>query len=201
MRSTCALLLLVMFAGGQPARADKPGPPVSYTQVTANKKFVLVLFALDPMFEGDPKTGQALRALFPKSGLYKNDGSKEPLWSVDWHRNRVYVAGDGIHLVREGNWPKRGKPGDRGPSVSKKDLEQESFSFFANGKLLRQYPIGEIIDDPQALPKSVSHFRWLHKASVLDDTKQFEAITLDGNRIVFDLATAKVLRKEKVNLR
>lgn len=198
MRVISCMAIFVLLFCGEAAQADKPGPPDSYKELSADMKFVFVMLAPDPKQESDPKTAQAIRRLYAKSGLYRNDGSNVPLWTVDWYRDHVHVAADGIHLVRQGDWPSRGKPGKRGPWVSEEDLKQEGVSFFANGKLLRQYSIGELVDEPKLLKISVSHFRWLQEAKMIDARNQFEITTLDGNRILFDLANAKVLKKEKV---
>src|SRR5262245_19920850 len=101
MRSTFVLAFLTILVGGEAVRADKQDGPISYERVSANKKFVLVVHAPGAKGKSD------LRDAYPKAGLYKNDGSKDPLWTIDWHRDQVYVANDGIHLVREGYWAGR----------------------------------------------------------------------------------------------
>ncbi|HEV3447402.1 MAG TPA: hypothetical protein VG099_22365, partial [Gemmataceae bacterium] len=66
------------------------------------------------------------------------------------------------------------------------------------GKLLREYSIGELIDQPKMLTTSVSHFRWMKSMRIIEDDKQLEIITQDQNRILLELATAKVVQKKKV---
>ena len=39
---------------------------------------------------------------YTQSGLYRNDGSRDPLWTFDWYAYNVDVAADGVHLVRHG---------------------------------------------------------------------------------------------------
>ena len=43
---------------------------------------------------------QPLRRKYTFSGLYRNNGSIEPLWTVDWYASSVIVASDGSHLIR-----------------------------------------------------------------------------------------------------
>ena len=58
--------------------------------------------------------------------------------------------------------------------------------------------IGELVDDPTQLPKSVSHLKWAKQIKLNDDARQVEIITLDRNRVLIDLATAKIVEKKKV---
>jgi hypothetical protein len=120
-----------------------------------------------------------IRETFKKSGLYRNDGSTDPLWTVDWYADHLVVASDGVHLVRHGPWP-----------TSKDD---EAIAFFANGELLRSYQIRELVDIPILLPHSVSHFEWL-KSDAFDETKlEYALTTYDGSRIVFDVRTGEIV--------
>lgn len=45
-----------------------------------------------------------IRKTYPKSGLYKNDGSTLPVWTVEWFAQEVEPLSDGIHIVRCGPW-------------------------------------------------------------------------------------------------
>jgi hypothetical protein len=192
MRLTTISLLVLLLASGEAARADKPATPATRTETIANGKFLFVV--LCPEFL-ETERGKAIRAMYPQGGLYKNDGSKEPLWTIDWYREQVAVLPDGVHMVRYGNWPVR-KAGPKDPTIAKDELKQEAVSFFAKGKLLREYPIEELIDDPTKLPRSVSHFRWMKASKLIEDRLQLEVITFDGNRIRFDLASGKIIEKK-----
>jgi hypothetical protein len=101
-----------------------------------------------------------------------------------------------MHMIRHGAWP-RHKGGPKNPIISKDELKQEAVSFFATGKLLRQYAVGELVTDPTKLPKSVSHFRWLKGSDLLEKELQFEVVTFDGNRIRFDLRSGKIVDRKK----
>ncbi len=37
---------------------------------------------------------------YPESGLYRNDGSIEPLWTVSWYGSDVFVSDNGYNLAR-----------------------------------------------------------------------------------------------------
>jgi len=198
MRVLLILAAMAFFGFLNCVRADKPAPPLSHKTVSANGKYVFVMISPLPKLDASVAESKAIRAKYAKSGLYKNDGSVEPLWTVDWYRYKVDVASDGEHVVRHGNWPER-EGGFENPSVSKEELKQEAVSFFAKGKLLRQYSIVELIDEPKNLKVSVSHFEWRKNSQYSDDKRQFEVVTQDGNRILFDVTTAKIIEKKKAD--
>jgi hypothetical protein len=202
MRAVSSLAVLVLLFTAPAAFADKPGPPTTYKQLSADGRFVFVMLSPDSveteLLRWNEQFGnqiKAIRTVYSRSGLYKNDGSKEPLWTVDWHRTGVAVPADGTHLVRFGNWPHARRAREMPPD--KEALKQEAVSFFARGKLLRSYTIGELVDRPEQLPRSVSHFRWLKSSAIDDGRQQFEAVTHDGNRILFDLKTGNIVTKAR----
>src|SRR5688500_3455468 len=108
MRACIFLLAVVAVLGFEgSARADKKGPPQTRKEVTADGKFVFVMLAPQTLEDELKSHGTedaknavtAIRNVYKKSGLYKNDGSAEPLWTVDWYAP-VTVLSDGEHLIR-----------------------------------------------------------------------------------------------------
>jgi hypothetical protein len=49
-----------------------------------------------------------IRATYRRSGLYRNDGSINPLWIYQggWRPHPVIIAPDGVHMIFPGNWTK-----------------------------------------------------------------------------------------------
>lgn len=136
-----------------------------YTLETADKKYIFV------MLRNVGRQNSSLRQSdkYPQSGLYLNDGSSNPLWTVDWP-GFVILPADGIHLVRRGSWPRQ-----------KDGYDVEALSFFANGKLLKRYSVRDLVDFPWLLPRSVSHYIWQQK---LPANSSFDKVTfrlLDGS--------------------
>lgn len=191
-------ITLLTFAGivGMPVLlyADKPGTPATRVSLVGGGKYVLVVLC-NPAFETEQ--GNAIRKMYPSGGLYRAGDATTPLWTFDWHREKIEVLDDGVHMIRHGDWPSR-KGGFKNKVLGKDELAREAVSFFANGKLLREVSIGEVVDDPTKLPLTVSHFRWLKSSQVLIPIRQFEVITLDGNRVRFDLTTGKTLDKRRI---
>ena len=56
---------------------------------------------------------KAIRDKWTVSGMYRNDGSTTPLWTVDWYAYEVDVPNGGEHVVRyrtPGLAPARARP-------------------------------------------------------------------------------------------
>lgn len=207
MRTGALFLSLLGLCGfATDSRADKTGPPTTYKTGSADGKFVFVMRApgttedeLKFGNENHQKLVKEIRDTYPKSGLYKS-GSQEPLWTVDWYKSSVRVASDGVHLIRFGGphvLEERTKD-KKERAITNNDLKQEALSVFAKGKLLREFSVGDLVDDPKQLRMSVSHFMWMKQTKILDDKQQLEVLTLDGNRVLIDIATAKIVEKGKV---
>ena len=90
MKALLCLVLLISF--GQVVLADQEGVSPSYTAVTPDKKHIFV------MLSGGFRYGLTDRQneLYPASGMYLNDGSSFPLWTVDWTAG-VYLPNGGVH--------------------------------------------------------------------------------------------------------
>jgi hypothetical protein len=85
---------------------------MDYKEVSLNGQYVFVMLGILPTPADDPawryeeprvRKDAEIRRVYPQSGLYRNDGSAAPLWTVDWYAFKVFVASDGVHLVRLGN--------------------------------------------------------------------------------------------------
>lgn len=175
----CSLSFLI-FANNV-AFADKPRMPYSYQNVVGNVQYVFVMLAeySEPLISSAGKQ-------YSSSGLYKNDGSNIPIWTVDWYAFTVYVSSDGEHLVRMGPWPSL-KDGRR------PDIQELAVAFYKNGKLLKRYPISDLINNPSNLPQSVSHFQWEKEVSFDDTLNELTIITTEDNKYVFDVKFGEII--------
>lgn len=185
-----ALLAVTLCFRAGVAYADKVGPPSSYLAASRDKKFVLVM--ISPRADGEGAEAWDIRAKYKRSGLYKNDGSTDPVWTVDEYFPRVRVSSDGVHFVgiTEVQPLASAKP------LVKENLQGQALTFFANGKAVRTYTVAELVDRPEKLRRSVSHYMWLDFAFVLEKEGQLELRTLDRNEFMFELKTGKILKKE-----
>lgn len=88
------LLLILLSPINVPADTEGVIPP--HTLETADKKYIFVM--LRSVGRQNTFLGQSDK--YPQSGLYLNDSSSNPLWTVDWP-GFVILPADGIHLVRQ----------------------------------------------------------------------------------------------------
>ena len=189
---TISLTLWFLCMSAIAVMADEEALPQDHKAVSPDGQYVLVM--LDP--ERDWTTeDKTLRRYYPQSGLYKNDKSKNPLWTIDWHSFEVYLSSDGKHVTRVGPWPRLWDAKDLkegGPA-----LKQPAIAFYNEGKLLKGYSIGDLIKDPFKLPQSVSHFEW-KKDIYFDDSKgQLKAVTFDGQEHIFDMFTGNIIHNSQ----
>jgi hypothetical protein len=217
---TCTLLALLLCALTAPAIADRPAPPKSYVVETQDGNHVFVMLAptgrhthfrlIAQRYRGqiakartepasadrDRRIAETELALkqaeermeqvppletfegYTESGLYEK-GSTEPLWTVDSYAFGVHLSPNGKYLVQEGPWAM--------------SPEQLGVSFCANGELLRAWSIDDLVDEPENLPHSMSHFRWrVGGSGKLDSEKLlFSLTTLEDRILVFDLRTGQ----------
>ncbi len=189
-------LLGFLVLAASPALADSPARPRSYKEVAPGGKYVFVMIAPgtieDEIRHWNAETADSIREIrrtYTRSGMYRNDGSAEPLWTVDWYAQRVKVTSDGVHLIRPG--PLASLRNDRTP-----DLDCEAVSFFASGRLLRTYRVGELVDNVDSIEQSVSHYQWEQEGKLTGEF-EYEITTLDGNRYVFDVRTAEITSRSR----
>lgn len=181
----CVLVGYIMVSA-LPTSADSLARPYSYASPSEDGKFVFVMIApvqveQDGVYSDDEdrRRAQLVRKKYALSGQYLNDGSTTPLWTVDWYAFNVYVASDGVHLVREGPW-----------ALGAGD---EALTFFANGKQLKSYEVNDILDFVWFLPHTVSHFIWKRDIKLDDYNNVLNVTTLHRDKYVFDLKTGEIV--------
>jgi hypothetical protein len=198
-------LLIVCFGLLAPgvASADMEGRTGPFAVETADKRFIFVMVKScsreEIHFSGFGK--------YPESGMYINDGSTTPLWTVDWCGN-VLLPSDGDYLVRRGPWSRASAGGD-----------EEAITFFIQGRELKRYRVSDLIAFTYLLPHSASHYQWqrligqTQGASIIDrkmepggahytvntgvvfdeNAKTMTVETLQGDTYIFDYTTGEVL--------
>lgn len=194
MRIFPSLALFIVLCSPPAALAYKPAYPKTYTAKKADDKFLLVMyFKYDDWRDRDC----ALLAHYPESGLYKNDDSKQLLWTVgffEFERN-LELASDGVHLIRLGG-PRYG--------ISEKELKHEAVAFLANGDLVRTYSVADLLRNPEAcLPSNRGGFtliggpnvHWLKEKKLDEANHHYTITTWDRQRIVFDIATGEIVAR------
>ena len=186
LRISAALAITVCVFTMAIALADSYVPPSSYTRETRDGKYLFVMVSpLPPEIEVKGKsepyfsTINEIRKTYSQSGLYYNNGSTTPLWTVEWFADYVEPLSDGIHLVRHGGWAST--------------YQQEAVSFFAKGKLLARYSVADLVANPEELPHTVSHFFWMEYGKLIYQSKHYFILTKNGEFHLFDLTTGQKL--------
>jgi hypothetical protein len=186
--------------------ADVEGGLSPYTMVSPDHEYIFVM-----LMEGDRKNPRPY--IFDKyslSGLYRNDGSTTPLWTVDWAGDVILPSGP-TYLIRKGGWARQ----DDGYGV-------EAIAFLANGRVLKTYRVCDLVDFPWLLPHSASHYQWQKTLSLEEGahisrvhfvqagavdrndgvllseqlhTLQLE--TLQGDSYVFDITTGDIIESHR----
>lgn len=107
------------------------------------------------------------------------------LWETDgWYSFEVYLSDDCKYLARMGDWA-------RGSIPSNKHL---AVAFYKEGILLQSYSTKDLIRNPLAVQKSVSHYQWEAEPAKFDHWQnRLEIVTIEGKKYVFDITTGNVV--------
>jgi len=198
-------LLLVLCCCSHSVASDvRLGGPTTYSTPSPNGQFLFVMIAPRPASDEkslDPEKSEHSKQLFAKysatgSGLYRNDGSTEKLWGVDWYSYRVWPADDGVHVVRlHGDFPLTEKfvASRRLPDeIVAEQVNGEALSFYDRGGLKKIYSVRELVRNVDGLPHSLQHVLWSADGVLTQDGRQFVMMTQEPRQVIFDLDTGKV---------
>lgn len=160
----------------------------TYKVVSADGQYVLVM--LNGVYEKpgkdvSPETDEKNKLLlqYPTSGLYTNDCSTRPLWSmpyISW-RQEVQLSSDGHHVIVWGGWP-----------FTSGTYRESALSFYEDGHLVASYEVNDLVSDPESLPHSVSHYKWVLGSSFDDAQGLLNVQTYNQETYIFDISTGKI---------
>ena len=179
--STIVLLNITFFVNV--VSADTVMPPISYSKMTSDGNFIFVML-ISEQEASYRRYVDELRTIYPESGLYPNDNSLIPLWTVKWHARSVEPLSDGIHLIRRGPWAT--------------SSDSEAIAFFSNGVLLKSYSVSDLVSFPWLMPRTASHFRWRLSEHLIEDKKQYEILTKHYEHYLFDVTTGEIISQFRV---
>ena len=178
------ILLLIIFTP-LIINADVRALPHSYVQASADDKYLFVMIApidieLDGKYESEEnkQEAQRIRKTYPSSGMYLNDGSTQPLWTVDWHSVRAFVSSDGEHVVRTGGY--------------QTEFSGEALTFFKRNETLRSYTIGDLIDF-RPVPMLPGSIDWEQEMSLDDESQTFMLSTTIKDVYAFKYTSGEML--------
>jgi len=125
-----------------------------------------------------------IRDKYKISGMYRNDGSTNPLWEVYWYSFSVYPSSDGKYVVRIGPW-----------AQSTSNL---AIAFYKEGKELEKYFIHDLVENEEYLKHTVSHFFWRTDLRYDDKEQTVFIKTVDNISYLFSVKTGEIIKKEKI---
>ncbi len=182
MRKFIAILLILLFSisVNDDIFGDSIPPLHSYKKVTENGQYVFVMLT-----EGDPSFTSSEKR-YPYSGLYFNDETNVPIWTVDWYsalEKSIFVSSDGKHLVRINEL------------TSLPDYDEPSIIFYESGKEIKEYSASELVKDIKTLPQTASGRWWMkYHLTVFDDNlNQLTIVTNDAEEYVFNIKSGEVV--------
>ncbi len=180
-----AFLAVIFMLIPNSALADSEVAPHSYKEVVGNNKFVFVM-----VYPGSPEVKTEDGKAYASTGLYKNDNTTEPLWTLDGYSHKVFISSDGNYAAKLGPWPKLRPGGSR-------DLNQLVVAFYDKGKLTNEYYIKDLVVDAGKLQKSVSHFMFNKKLNFDEAKNIIKLETEDGSSYVFDMSTGEIIEAHR----
>ena len=209
-RSAVVACVVVLTARSAFAVGALP-EPVSYTKPVADGKYTFVMLG-DPASEAKQSPSaqaefRALREKYLRSGLYPADG-REPLWPLDAPYapyDNTFLAADGVHLARlEGEWwVERDYPSPfkRLPAEEeKKQFDAAAVGFYENGKLVKSYPLKDLVTNPLDLKHSPRFVLWAAGGVLNESAGRFVVMTQDATRVAFDYRTGEVIARDRIGL-
>jgi hypothetical protein len=186
----CSLLLLL---GVDCAFAGLRGPTHTWTLASPDGKHLLVIISELPIDEdagdggrgkSDPEYIRSIRAKYPQSGLYLNDGSTEPLWIMreGWGRgSEFHIAPDGQHFVVAGG----------------EDCFYTDFfaMFYRNGQKVKFCRTSELVPFWRQGIANLCRRPIEVRTSYFDgNALTYEVTTTEGEQFVFDITTGQLIR-------
>jgi hypothetical protein len=181
-----ALLALLILSHASWAWADSAAPAVPKATASSDGHYVFIIVP-QPDDDARKNTQGAMFEVQP-------DGTLAKRWECSgWYADTVYVANDGLHLVRLNSWPE-------GDGVSALDT---AVAFYRSGTLLKSFATRDLVKDKKQVKGSMTHFRWLapHPAQQpqLND-RTFTLTTIDGQQYTFDVTTGAVTSSRAVRV-
>jgi hypothetical protein len=213
MRGLTFMGLTVVFCAGTAPRASAckwdRSPPPSYAESVANGKYLLVMFDnrdVDTELSRRPKEEhaaiRAIYAAYPTSGLYRNDGTHEPVWTLFEYvdRGTAWVSPGGEYMVVQ-------------PTSRRNYPKLEIVRFYRDGRHVRDRLLDELVEHPEWIPIEIQkdgtyfmalcgHPSWIisERTQFDDKTLQVNLVTKEGKQFTFDIATGDILAVELVEL-
>lgn len=199
------LILLTLFCGMQPVHADSPALPIAYVTAAYRGQYLFMMKPkLDEKSEQLPNGEKTYGTKYDDGAGIAYEvlplGGFREIWRTDgWYSFEVFLAIDGLHLVRMGPW-------NGGHEPQPDDL---AVAFYREGKLIRKYSTVDLVKDKSKIQRSTSHYFWLARDDFNSRSGNEPAIdvgpklgwdgifslkTIDGISYRFDVTSGEILK-------
>ena len=189
--------IVLLLVGGALALASTYVPS-TYTAESRDGRFLFVMISPFPVLEDAASVDYSplgrepsqvdrtrfIRARYSRSGLYRNDGSSTPLWTVNGYSPSVAVSSDGVHFSALNN-------------DNVEDLSAEALAFYENGEEIRKYSVGDLISSGKELTWNFGGYAWLKGFSFDDERNTLSLTLVNGERYMFDIKNGEITRIER----
>lgn len=117
----------------------------------------------------------------------EEDGNSASLWEVEgWYATTVYLAANGTHLIRMGNWPEGNVP----------EQDDLAVAFYKEGELLKSYSTADLVGNPNNVRPESDHYFWLARDEnypELTYSNHFLLKTIENKIFEFDISTGDII--------
>lgn len=181
-------LLTISLCGVAKAGLPHPG---TWAETSDDDNFIFVMLSPLPIDEDihdldeeDAKDEKRwIRSTYAKSGLYRNDGSSEPLWTWDrdWIDSGVVIAPNGEHLIFPGRW-------------IYDEYETQAVEFTRHGQTIRKYTDVDLISN-YILKRILNGLASIECTGTAFNPEQmtYSIWTSQGEEFVMDVTTGEVI--------
>jgi hypothetical protein len=159
------------------ALADDWGPEQDFTEHSADSEYIFVMLGRSDSYLGSAPDPD-IRALYSQAGLYRNDGSTEPLWTVDWYGSGILIS-DSVHFVRKG-------------TMSFFD-DQLALAFYRNGEELAWYSVFDLVGDRSRLSWTITTVSCRLIFELFEQEGKLAVETCDDQIRRFSIVTGEML--------
>jgi hypothetical protein len=127
--------------------------------------------------------------------VYRVEASRDRLiyQTKGWYSFEVLLSSTGSKIARRGPWARFDSPPEKTIAIA----------FYSQGSPTAQYVVSDLLRDLTCIQRSVSHYEWGSSITWVPGTwpEQIQVQTYDGQNIVFDMDSGKILERRRITAR
>ena len=174
MRTIITVFCLISFS--RILYGDSPAPPQTYALASMEREMMFIMIT----DYGEEDAIEIHGKVYTKSGMYRINDEPELVWTSDY-KDSVLLSKYGEYQVEPGGWAN--------------SFLENGIAFYKQGKLLKSYPINDLVFDEESVSLTVSHFFWRKDTKFFPDKNQYYLETVENNQYLFELIIDHKMRK------